>query len=192
MPPGSDRDLHVPAGGAHRLPRRQLVFYRWNLAAVRGASRIITVSDASRRELASHLRLPPASIDVVYNGVEAPEARAAAIPSRPYLLYVGSYEARKNLTTAVHAFARIAAVRGPAGLGRTVVALNVINPAGLAALRTDTTKNAFSALGVPVVTVPHDRHLAAGVPIVPSRVGEAALLEATRLAGAALLRAAPM
>ncbi|MCE6996884.1 chromosome partitioning protein [Saccharothrix sp. S26] len=90
------------------------------------------------------------------------------------------------------AVARIAATRGPTGMGRAVVALNVVNPAGLAALRADTTKNAFAGLGVPVVTVPHDRHLAAGVPLVPSKVGEAALVEATRLAGEALVRAAPM
>ncbi|KOX13550.1 hypothetical protein ADK67_44095 [Saccharothrix sp. NRRL B-16348] len=84
---------------------------------------------------------------------------------------------------------RLAATRGHVVLSRVVVVLNAISPDGLAALRMDTVRAAFDGLGVPLVVLPYDRHLAAGALVDPSRVGERTTVEATRLAGYALARA---
>lgn len=86
------------------------------------------------------------------------------------------------------ALARVGAGQ-PAALTRVVVALNTTSADGRAALRERTALDAFHRLDVPVVVLPYDRHVAGGAPIVPSRIGEATLVETTRLAAHALARA---
>lgn len=92
------------------MPIRLRLFYRWNLRRALGAEAVITVSEAARREIAQHA--PGARITVIPNGVELPAetgARAAAAPTcRPYVLYAGSHEPRKNLVRALDAFALLA------------------------------------------------------------------------------------
>lgn len=97
--------------GADRLPRRQSAFYRWNLRAATAAARIITVSEASRREIMAELGVAHDRITAVYNGVDAsPATRVPRIASTrpPYALFVGSFEPRKNLLAAIRAFGQIA------------------------------------------------------------------------------------
>ncbi|MGC4746910.1 hypothetical protein ACLQ28_14775 [Micromonospora sp. DT201] len=76
-----------------------------------------------------------------------------------------------------------------AWLSRVLVVLSAGSPDGRAALREGTTRKLIEQTGVPVVTLPYDRHLAAGALITPSRLGEKTLVEATRAAGLALTRA---
>ncbi len=77
------------------------------------AARIIAVSGAGRDELVSHLRVDPARIDVVPNGVRLPlgDAGAAAAPwrarldvaDRPVILVVATNLPHKNLGLALSA-----------------------------------------------------------------------------------------
>jgi MinD-like ATPase involved in chromosome partitioning or flagellar assembly len=78
-------------------------------------------------------------------------------------------------------------VQQAASLPRVVVALNAVTRDS--ALRSGAALEALGRFGVPMVSIPYDRHIAGGAPITPSRIGEATLMEATRLAGHALARA---
>jgi MinD-like ATPase involved in chromosome partitioning or flagellar assembly len=74
-------------------------------------------------------------------------------------------------------------------LRRVVVVLSAGSPHGRAALRAGVARDLIDRLGVPVVILPYDRHLAGGALITPSRIAEATLVEATRAAAHALNRA---
>ncbi|BDG01711.1 glycosyltransferase family 4 protein [Anaeromyxobacter oryzae] len=76
--------------------------------ALARAAAILTVSEASRRDLADALGLAPGRIHVTPNGVDGRFFEAhAARPMRPYLLAVGTVEPRKNLPVLVEAFRRL-------------------------------------------------------------------------------------
>jgi len=94
-----------------------------------------------------------------------------------------------GVRTTFVALDRVARTDRAASLRRVVVALTRLNTEGRVALRDGVAHQAFTRYGVPLVTLPYDRHLAAASIITPSRVGEATLVEATRLAGQALARA---
>ncbi len=98
------------ASGPARLPRTHLAFYRWNLRAAARAEQIITVSDSERQTITRTLGIDDDRISAIYNGVDAPapclERRNTPLPVVPMVLFVGSYEARKNLPSLVRAFGR--------------------------------------------------------------------------------------
>ncbi len=82
------------------------------------AARVIAISHATRRDLIEQLQLPPERIDVVHHGVDHHRFNVGASPdesallasqlgiARPFLLYLGAGDARKNLPLLVRAFAR--------------------------------------------------------------------------------------
>jgi glycosyltransferase involved in cell wall biosynthesis len=91
--------------------------------SVRRARRIIAVSESTRRDLVHQYGLPPAKVDVVYNGVDAafrplPTTEVAAfrrragLPDR-FLLFVGTLEPRKNVARLIEAYARLPEGRPP-------------------------------------------------------------------------------
>ncbi|MGH8984130.1 MAG: glycosyltransferase family 4 protein [Acidimicrobiia bacterium] len=115
-------------------PRRGRWFHRRGIAAAaRRADLVITVSQAAADEIQEHTAIPAERMRVVPNGVELTEAsdddataaRAAFdLGARPYVLWLGSLEPRKNVGLLVEAFARWAAtsdvphqlvLAGPAG-----------------------------------------------------------------------------
>jgi len=81
---------------------------------VRKASRIATVSQFSREDIASRFSYDPLKIDVVYNGANAkfkPIAEQEQVQTRedfsggcPYFLFIGLIHPRKNLTNLITAF----------------------------------------------------------------------------------------
>lgn len=102
------------------LPWRLRLGYNLALQAVRKAAVVITVSETSRADIEAHLPLDPHRIVVVHNGL--PEVRRLADHevdslldelrvSQPYLLYVGSYEPRKNVRGALSGY-QLAASKG--------------------------------------------------------------------------------
>ncbi|MDI6774285.1 MAG: glycosyltransferase family 1 protein [Verrucomicrobiota bacterium] len=112
----------IPLAFPHYAPcsRKNRLFpiFRWIMRQVgRRADTILTVSQASRRDILAHLRIPQESthkVRVVYNGVSdlfrpAPEKRrpaAAADSSSPRtVLYVGRQDPYKNLAGLVRALA---------------------------------------------------------------------------------------
>jgi glycosyltransferase involved in cell wall biosynthesis len=83
----------------------------------RRASRIIAISEQTRRDLIAAYGLPPEKITVIYEAADprfrpqSAESVAAVrarygLPNR-YLLFVGTIEPRKNLTTLLEAFSGI-------------------------------------------------------------------------------------
>lgn len=89
-------------------------------AALRTAKRVVTVSDAARREIERELHVDPERITVIH---EAPDARFRPTDPRghvevrtrfglgaaePYVLYVGGISPHKNLETLVRAFEQVA------------------------------------------------------------------------------------
>jgi glycosyltransferase involved in cell wall biosynthesis len=83
--------------------------------SVRGAARVIAVSEATRQDLINLFAVPAQRVDVVYNGVDdafcpAPADQVArfrrqkGLPEH-FILHVGTLEPRKNLVRLIHAFA---------------------------------------------------------------------------------------
>lgn len=105
--------LILPAYRGSPLVR---LYTRLVAAAARKAEAIITVSQASERDIVRWLHIPPERIHVTYEAAGGgfqpveDEAQLAAIrqkyalPER-YLLYLGSFDQRKNLSTLLRAFA---------------------------------------------------------------------------------------
>jgi glycosyltransferase involved in cell wall biosynthesis len=88
---------------------------QWN---AREATRIVAISEATRRDLVTYLNVDPGRITVVPHGVDPqfrPVAqneieryrRAARLPER-FILYLGTIQPRKNLSRLIEAFEIIA------------------------------------------------------------------------------------
>jgi glycosyltransferase involved in cell wall biosynthesis len=101
----------LPLPGARALQRAR------DEARYKTALRVIAISEATRRDLVEQLGIPAERIDVVHHGVDHQRFTAHAEPGerqriteelgldRPYLLYMGAGDARKNLPLLVRAFA---------------------------------------------------------------------------------------
>jgi glycosyltransferase involved in cell wall biosynthesis len=121
---------------AAQLPWRLRVFYRWNLRRALRCAAVITVSEAARDEIAGLTGAAPERLAAISNGVEFPPSPDIAPLERlgvrrPYILYAGSYEPRKNLRRALTAYARLAAE----GVDRQLVAVVEATSGHAAAVR---------------------------------------------------------
>ncbi|MBI2963058.1 MAG: glycosyltransferase family 4 protein [Deltaproteobacteria bacterium] len=106
--------IHVllPRSPAHRLYGGAMI--RW---ACRRARRVITVSEATARDLRERLGVEPGKIRVIWNGVaarfrtlpreEVERALARLGLRRPYVLFVGNGLPHKNVETLVRAWGRL-------------------------------------------------------------------------------------
>jgi glycosyltransferase involved in cell wall biosynthesis len=91
------------------MGRRDRFFFRTMMPrSVRRADRIVAVSEVTRRDLIEQYGADERKIVVIPNGVD-PEFSPEG-PTRegtPYLLFVGSLQARKDPVTAIEAFSRV-------------------------------------------------------------------------------------
>ena len=89
-------------------------------SAVRKADRILTVSEASKRDILRFFDIPPEKVAVIYNAIDErflapPDAeqmdriRQRYQLDHPFLLYVGNIKPHKNLERLIDAFARVRA-----------------------------------------------------------------------------------
>ncbi len=115
--------------GFERLPKlyrpAELRYHRYSARlAVRRADRILTVSEFSKREILERYHLPPGRVTVTPLAVDTQRYRAD-VPedlkeavllkyrlSRPFVMYVGRVEEKKNIVNLVHAFALFKSRRG--------------------------------------------------------------------------------
>lgn len=115
--------------GFERLPKlyrpAELRYHRYSAQlAVKRANRILTVSEFSRREIIERYKLPPERVTVTPLAVDEARYRAD-IPedakeavltkyrlSRPFLIYVGRIEEKKNIVNLIHAFSLFKSRRG--------------------------------------------------------------------------------
>ena len=133
--------------------------------------RVAQVAEALSRFFAIGVLDCPRGLDAAADAGQGAHARVLVCPLTPAGLR----------TTA-------AALDRPGAPRPDVVALVALDPTGRAAVGGGAAR-VLDRLGVPVVVLPHDRHLAAGAPIDLARLGRATVLAATRLAGTALARA---
>lgn len=108
----------------HYLDRNHLG-WRFQYAALRRAKRwqriehVIAISEATKQSVIEYLGVPEDRITVVYNGVDhgwserVPDAAALDVVrrryrlERPFFLYLGGYDYRKNVPALVRAFSRL-------------------------------------------------------------------------------------
>jgi glycosyltransferase involved in cell wall biosynthesis len=165
------------------------------------ADGLIAVSENTRQDAIRLLRVKPERISTIYSGV--PEAFFDAPPTRrtrPYVLYVGTIEPRKNLETLLDAWKQLPphlrrefdlVIAGPAGWAAEPTLARIRNEATYLGYVPETDlpglvagavafvyPSLYEGFGFPVVQA-----MAAGVPVVtshvsclPEIVGDAALL----------------
>jgi glycosyltransferase involved in cell wall biosynthesis len=86
--------------------------------ATHQADRIITVSEASKRDILQYFRIPPEKIEVIYNGIderfwtppagnEIERVRERYQLTDEFLLYAGNIKPHKNLERLIDAFHRL-------------------------------------------------------------------------------------
>lgn len=91
------------------------LYHAWLPVATRSLDAVITISQQSKEDLIKHMHLRENQIEIIPDGVSrkyhpmreaefSPALERAGI-SRPYILYVGSIEPRKNLNRLLQAFA---------------------------------------------------------------------------------------
>ena len=94
-------DLSFATGNAFMGRRDRAVFRRVVPRAVRGATRVLTVSERTKRDLIEIYGVPAAQIVVTPNGVDPVFSPGEG--ERDYVLVVGAIQARKNQLVAVEA-----------------------------------------------------------------------------------------
>jgi glycosyltransferase involved in cell wall biosynthesis len=99
-------------------PSRRVYQRVFTASSVKRATRVVAVSEATKRDLVERLRVPPNSIDVVYPVVDddfrpcldqaaLQEFRARRRLPERYILFLGTLEPRKNVTGLLESYARL-------------------------------------------------------------------------------------
>lgn len=180
---------------------KQVWFRTVSSAAARIATRVITVSNASRKDLIS-VGVPEHKLDVVHHGVDASWFELATETEGDYICFVGTLEPRKNLPRLLRAYRRsglalefkIAGARGwrfdelEAEIAKTprVSLLGYVSDAAkrelISKARVFVYPSIAEGFGIPVLEA-----MAAGVPVVTSNVSATA-----EVAGDAALTVNPL
>ena len=101
-----------------KTPWARYLRRRQDMAYYRSARRIMAISEATRRDLVQYLDIDESIVDITYLGVDherfqpCPTAedeqdtlRTKYALTRPFLLYLGAYDPRKNIPVLIRAFA---------------------------------------------------------------------------------------
>jgi glycosyltransferase involved in cell wall biosynthesis len=102
------------------LPNRMAPVYAHQMMALsaRRARRILTVSQASKRDILHYFGVPPTKVEVIYNALDErladpPSAddlervRQRFLLTAPFVLYTGNIKPHKNLDRLIEAFALV-------------------------------------------------------------------------------------
>ena len=84
----------------------------WTQYSIKKAVKVIAVSNTTKKDLINSYHLPENKIEVVYNGYEkylkvVSSKLKVNQTDNPYILYVGTLQPRKNITTLIKAFQKI-------------------------------------------------------------------------------------
>jgi glycosyltransferase involved in cell wall biosynthesis len=96
----------------HKPNLRDKLYLWLDREGIRKAKYIIAISQQTKKDLISFLGIPEERIRVIYNGVDHDIFKPCPAPKpvdEPYILYVGSEQPRKNLTTLLMAFHKLKA-----------------------------------------------------------------------------------
>jgi len=91
------------------LKKDLLQLTNWTKYSVKKAKKIIAVSNSTKKDLVNVYNLPEDKIEVVYNGyekfnrVKSSNFKGKQI-SKPYILYVGTLQPRKNISILLQAY----------------------------------------------------------------------------------------
>jgi glycosyltransferase involved in cell wall biosynthesis len=99
-------------------PSRRIYQRVFTAGSVKRATRVVAVSEATKRDLVERFQLPPDHVDVVYPVVDDDfrpcldqailgEFRARRRLPERYILFLGTLEPRKNVTLLLEAYARL-------------------------------------------------------------------------------------
>jgi len=85
------------------------ILLKLDIRGIKRASHIIAISQTTRKDLITYLKIPGDRISVIYNGLDHNLFKPYKVRlfDRPYILYVGSERPRKNLGILFEAFARL-------------------------------------------------------------------------------------
>ncbi len=102
------------------LPNRLAYAYAWSSlwVATHRSTRVLTVSEASKRDILRYFSVPESKIDVIYNAIdeqfdESPtDAEIGRVRERyqledPFVLYAGNIKPHKNLERLIEAFSML-------------------------------------------------------------------------------------
>lgn len=98
----------------------QRLYTRLVWATARRAAAVVTDSEASRRDIVKHLRMPAERVHAIHLAADscccdatkgdASDLRARlGLPDGPFFLYLGGFDARKNVLRTLHGYAKFAA-----------------------------------------------------------------------------------
>jgi glycosyltransferase involved in cell wall biosynthesis len=116
---------YLPGRLAHLYARAAM----WT--AVRKADRVLTVSEASKRDILRYFDVPPEKVSVIYNAIDErflgppnlermEQVRQRFQLDHPFVLYVGNIKPHKNIGRLIEAFGR-ARGEGPDGLKLVII-----------------------------------------------------------------------
>ncbi len=78
---------------------------RWSKYSVKKAQKVIAVSENTKKDLVKFYDVNPQKITVIYNGFEKVIKKSKKIDiKKPYMLYVGTLQPRKNIGLLISAF----------------------------------------------------------------------------------------
>jgi glycosyltransferase involved in cell wall biosynthesis len=111
-----DRGRRPPS--IHTPNVRDGAYLRLDAAGLRRAAALIAVSEHTRREVVERLGIQSERVHVVHEAVDRSVFRPVErrLLDRPYVMYVGSEQPRKNLATLFRAFAAARAASGRSDL----------------------------------------------------------------------------
>jgi alpha-1,3-rhamnosyl/mannosyltransferase len=140
-------DLTSWSHGAQHMTGTLRLDFEFAEQVLKQANGLIAVSDNTRRDAIEYLRIPSEKIRRIYSGVAAPyfnvtadhieAARTALGIAKPYALYVGTIEPRKNLDRLLQAWSALPddllpeselVVAGPYGWGSETTLARLRNP----------------------------------------------------------------
>ncbi len=161
--------------------------------SLRLAHRVITVSDSTQRDVEYYFPDCKSKLSTIYPGLSFMSSEAQSIPvAKPYFLFVGTLEPRKNLPRLIGAFASFAkhdqhcnlVIIGAQGwgneqlrhiisdqrLGERVILMDHVNDQMLATIYSNATAlvmpSLYEGFGLPLLEA-----MGHGVPVISSNVG---------------------